>query len=348
MVVKLGLKLLELKQEYDSVERAIERAKTYEGIKNTKTLSSQRIKLRDQMEEVTGNIIRSMGLSKNVVHVKDSWYIIRYIDKQANTKIILDLIEPNDLYVVQRDGRNDRELQESEVNTLLPGIVAIGERKNYENVVAQRCEQLLYEVAGIVVDESPPPETVPVPIEHIMSNHAGERWIRRIMKVEGSDDYIKSYLKAHYEQVEDEVLGAASKAKLVWEDEEGIQYLFDDYNIMYVRGEMGKIITLYPVDFGFSFHINRTITLEQLEVIKACDKELQGVKEQLTKVEQDSKKELVDIEDEIKFYEAKINTLKSKAVGSAQRQSEATLKVNEARAKLEMQRNKIFKPNDLV
>lgn len=349
MVTKLGLKLLELTQEYDSITKALEKAAGYEGIldKDRKKMSSKRSTLKDQIESITSDIVRSMGLSKNVIPVIDNWFIVRYIDKQANTKIVLNVLEPKDLYIVQRDGRNERELQENELNNLLPGIIDIGGRKNYEAEIDRATEQILYDMAGIIVVDEPEyvPESIPMPLEHIMSNHAGERWIERVLGYDGDS---KLYLKNHYSDVETEVLAGVGKAEIVWKDEEGIEYLFDEYNIMYVRGDKGRIVTLYPVDYGFNQDINRTITLQQLEVIKACGKALQEDKNKLSEVEQDTKKELMSIEDEIKFYEAKISTLRSKAVGSAQRQSEATLRVNEARTKLKLESNKIFKPNELV
>jgi hypothetical protein len=353
MVTKLGLKLLELTQEYDSITKALEKAACYEGIldKDRKRLSSKRSTLKDQMEGITSDIVRSMGLSKNVIAVRDNWFIIRYIDKQANTKIVLDVLEPKDLYVVQRDGRNERELQEGELTTLLPGIIDIGGRKNYEAEVDRITEQLLYDIAGIVPVNEPEyiPEPVPMPLEHIMSNHAGVRWIQRMLELHTSNEEdAKQYLKEHYNEIEEEVLQAASKAKIVWKDEEGIEYLFDSGNVMYVRGEKGRIITLYEVDFGFNEDINRTITLQQLKVIKACGEEVQQYKDEQAKMSKDSSKELQTIGDEIKFYEAKINTLKSKASTMGYQLTEADRKVAEARAKLKLESNKIFKPNELV
>lgn len=348
MVTKLGLKLLELTQEYDSITKALERAHSYEGVveKDRRKMSSRKNTLRDQLAATTGDIVRSMGLSKNIVAVRDNWYIVRYIDRQADTKIALEILEPKDLYLIQRDGRNERELQENELNTLLPGIVDIGGRKDYEAAVDRTAEQLLFDVAGITPINEPNiiPQIEEI-LEHVMSNHAGERWIERILGYDGDS---KLYLKEHYTDVEAEVLASVGKAKVVWRDEDGIEYLFDDYNIMYVRGDRGRIVTLYPVEFGFNHDINRTITLQQLDVIRDCGKEVQQHKDEQAKVSKDSGRELQTIGDEIKFYEAKINTLKSRASTIGHQLTEVDRKISEARAKLKLEGNKIFKPNELV
>jgi hypothetical protein len=345
MVTKLGLKLLELTQEYDSVAKALERAVSYEGIveKDRRKMSSRKSTLKDQIAAITGDIVRSMGLSKNIVLVRDNWYIVRYINKQADTKIVLEILEPKDIYLIQRDGRNERELQENELNTLLPGIIDIGGRKDYESTVDHIVEQMLFDMAGIlpIIETDSAPEVVEV-LEHVMSNHAGERWIERIFGYSGDS---KLYLKEHYTEVEAEVLAAVGKAKIVWKDEDDIEYLFDDYNIMYVRGDRGRIVTLYPVDFGFNHDINRTITLQQLEVIRACGVEVQQYKDELSNASKDSNRELQTIGDEIKFYEAKINTLKSKSLTIGHQLTEVDRKVGEARAKLKLESNKIFKPS---
>lgn len=352
MVDKLGLKLLELKVEQDIVKRTLELAKKYEGIKekDKKKIAIRSSAIKDEINTISVNIVKSMGLSKNTVKVGDTWYIVRYITPDAETNIMLCMIEPEDLYIIQRDGRSERELKESELNTLLPGIQDLaGYKKHNEHVITQS-DNMLRELAGIVdipdtieveVEPDRPPDT-----QNIMSNHAGERWIERVLKISKTE--CKEYLRANYEEVEAAVLEAISHAVLVWKDEDGIEYLFDKSNIMFVRGDNGRIVTIYEVDFGFDKHINRMITMEQIAVISAHGKELEDAKSAWEVDNAHVKSGIHELDSEIAFYLAKVDTLKSKKMTLNSRIEHSGKTVAEVRAKLKVESNKIFKPNEIV
>jgi hypothetical protein len=325
------------KIEYDALEQAIRLAKLNGA--DDKAVQPL-IRMKQSLKEICASnnmeLAASMTLSSNIMHIKDSWYAIRYLNGRADTCVKVVPLNQKDLPILQRDGRKERELYEQDIETLLPGCIDEVALGLYNQMIENKAREYVYDHVGIKIEDDVQ-EDKPITV----SAHAGKRWVQRKLGIKG-DVQAEEYRRAHLEEVEKAVLEGYSKAQLVWVGEDQIDYYFDDENIMYIVGN-NTIITLYEEDFGFTKEINRMIVHKQLEVLRKAYKELEEAEKQYVNSTQETDKELQAIADEISILESQIELLRAKHAALVANKEQSNKQVKLARDRFNAEFNKLFK-----
>lgn len=351
-------KLMTDKHKYDVICQAFKLAKAEELDGNQlKPLTMAKQKYKKVCAQNTHDLLRSMPLNTNVINMRDNWHAVRYVDTKGNIHLITDLLKPDEVYLIKRDGRNERELSRNDYENLVPAMRDDDALEAYKLQLQADAWVLLGEELGIDVpdalyeDEQQLEESIEeaeLPEEDkpiTASLHALLRWIQRIIGVT-NEAKAEMYRRNNHDEVNEAVLDGFGTAEKVWEDDDGITYWFDPNNVMYVVGRDSIIITLYEVSFGFSKAINRMIVFEQLAVLKAAKDALEYQATDSARIASDAESEVQAINDQIALLEAKIAEMVSKrAVEMAQR-DEAHKLVNTSRAKYTAEFNKLFKKWD--
>lgn len=118
-----------------------------------------------------------------------------------------------------------------------------------------------------------------------ISNHAKKRYIQRAL---GVKDWAP-YLEAHDGEVTATLLEWTQQAVALWKgelgDRKGAYYTREDWVLVFDEAETA-LVTLYPVEFGFSVATNQTV-LQALrkELVGAAKKREQRAKKYLQKAE---------------------------------------------------------------
>jgi hypothetical protein len=302
----------------------------------------------------SNKVLRAMPLSNNLVQLEGNWHAIRYLNEKADTCLKIDIMRKEDVYLLQRDGRHERELNRNDIETLLPALIDDESLELYKQHLAIKAKELVYEQSGVLIgdDEEPneeveeviPDEEKPVTV----STHAGLRWVQRVIGIK-NEQQAEEYRRKHMVEVNEAVLDAYGKADKVWEDDDDITYWFDPDNIMYVRGMQNgnpNIITLYEEEFGFSKAINRMITLEQLSVLADVRESLReselAVHETNIRVDY----EVQGINDEITVLESQIALLVSQRAKAIADRDLSNKQVKATKDKYTAEFNKLFKKWD--
>jgi hypothetical protein len=302
----------------------------------------------------SNKVLRAMPLSNNLVQLEGNWHAIRYLNEKADTCLKIDIMRKEDVYLLQRDGRHERELNRNDIETLLPALIDDESLELYKQHLAIKAKELVYEQSGVLIgdDEEPneeveeviPDEEKPVTV----STHAGLRWVQRVIGIK-NEQQAEEYRRKHMVEVNEAVLDAYGKADKVWEDDDDITYWFDPDNIMYVRGMQNgnpNIITLYEEEFGFSKAINRMITLEQLSVLADVRESLReselAVHETNIRVDY----EVQGINDEVTVLESQIALLVSQRAKAIADRDLSNKQVKATKDKYTAEFNKLFKKWD--
>lgn len=334
------------KVEHDSVSQAIKLAKSKGwDEKGLQPLVQSKIKLLEQIKQGSNKLLRGMQLSNNIIDLPEGWHGVRYVNSSGDEKLKLEFVNKSDIPILKRDCRHERELSETDLETLVPGCIdelllskykadllvraegvlakhfcipSIGEVID-DGVISFEAEQSEY--VGRVLDEVTTTEDSLESLDvgaatpkTTISIHAGTRYVQRKLEIGVNNDIMaEDYYRRNADDITQSIMNDYHNEDtiLMWTDAEGIEYRMGLDNIMYVVGNY-NIITLYVEDFGFTPEINRMIALKQREVLEGTYQELQGMKQVHRALEVETARELDSLESNIQLLEAQRSMLISK------------------------------------
>jgi hypothetical protein len=337
---------------HDSLSQAIRLAKN-NGI-NEKLIKPMMLDKQKYKKICANNIekvLRGMQLSTNVVQIEDGWYAIRYVNNNHDTMVKIDILRSEDVYLLRRDARHERELSRDQLDTLLPGLIDEEALELYKQKLATRAVELVFEYTNVYVDESNSPIDDNSAMEEVttVSTHAGRRWVQRVIGIKNETE-AEEYRRANMQAVNNAVMEGYNDAELVWEEKaDNITYWFDSQNNMYVKGRQNgvpNIITMYEEDFGFSKTINRMITFEQLAVLGGARDELSLAQEDVEGTSAQVESDVQAINDEIAVLEARIALLVSERGAKLALRDQSSKRLRLAKDKYTAEFNKLFKKWD--
>jgi hypothetical protein len=332
---------MQLKFTYDSTSYAVKIAKQQGADdKSTSKLIQIKQQIKDSYVESSEKILRKMPLSKNILKLQVGWYAVRYTNSKGDMMLKIESLVEKDLYMIQRDGRRERELTKDDVDRILPGIQDEVTLEIYKKEITKRAVSLVQEHTGLQI-------TMEIDEKGgaLVSSHAKLRWVQRKVGIQ-SEQEAYEHLRTRSKDIESAVLQGFDKSDLVWTGEDGIQYWFDEDNIMYVIGKDQTIITLYEEDFGFDKDINRSIVLQQMGVIREKAKELEEGRSKHLSVSKDTELTLNHVNGRIKVLEAKIDHLISKKAEALSTRETSYKGLRVIEEKFNNESNKLFKKWD--
>lgn len=374
-------KFLENKTARDSVNQAIKIAKS-NGVEGEELQAL--VVLKQQHTDVLANgqarILRSMNLSSNIVELGNSWYGIRYLDDKHNTALKLELLNEEDLHILERDGRKERELGTAQVHTLILSCINYPLLDAYKELLKERSKEYLTStmlgIDKILTDHAEvqqgtlhapmyglsnmpeEPKALVVTEDTLMegaegiegttkvSFHAGVRYVQRVLFIGVNNEVqAQKHFKAHAQDVTDELLLLFNSSEVIWNEVQGdeeITYYVDKDNNVFVVGS-NTIITMYVADFGFSKEINHMIVIKQSGV-------LYDVRNAWNKVQATQREEISAISEEVSQIDDVIQELEIRISRELSRKTELQLtaeRVNKdaevAKAEFTKEFNKLFK-----
>lgn len=357
MSVELRTQFMDDKCLYDSICQAIRLAKKHD-IEDSKIKPLLLAKQRDKkaMSEWHKRLLKQMPLSKNVLHLRGSWYAIRYLTEKSVLEVKIELIKDTDISLLMRDGRHERELQRKDLEDLIPALIDEEALAIYKQSLQAKAKEILYEYAGILgIEEGDAREIVneesatteednPVTV----SAHAGVRYIQRRLGIK-NEVSAEEYRRKNLAEVNEAVLDSFGNASKVWEDADGITYWFNQDNIMHVVGVEGgnpNIITIYEEDFGFDKSINRMIVDGQLQVLSKVREELTEVEAHSSDINSRVNQEIQGINDEITMLESQVALLVSKRAKLSSDKELHSRQVKAVKDRYVAEFNKLFKKWD--
>lgn len=309
--------ILYARLELDALEVALRTAKG----EQQKPLIEAKLAMSNEYEDVSARILKEIPDGINYIHLRDSWYGVRF-KGQSGIKLAVLPLQEKDLFMLERDGRRLRNLSESDLKTAYEGCKDPDEEKLYEVRVDKRCREQLLEYLGVHLD-LPVPEPVKEklvgtcdedePTGIRITAHAGMKYAQRIIGI-ANETKAMEYYQANMSQINALITAGVVGAERVWVDEDGIEYHFDKDNIMYVYGfdPVPSVITLYEENFGWGKERNRYLVLEQL-------KDLSALKAAIDHMEaehwEDSSKRIDECEQishDIKLLEAQVVALSAR------------------------------------
>jgi Mg2+ and Co2+ transporter CorA len=323
------------KMQCDVLEQSIRLAKLNGADdKAVQPLIRMKQSAKEVFNESSAQLMANMQLSTNIVHLKDSWYAVRYVNHRADICIKVVPLNQKDLPILQRDGRKERELCEQDIDNLLPGCMDEAYMDLYNQTLNKRAREYLYDHLGMEIEDEQRDRIT-------ISAHAGKRWVQRKLDIKG-DTQAEEYRRTHFKEIEEAILESFGKAELVWSGDDQIDYYFDSENIMYIVGN-NTIITLYEEDFGFTKEINRMIVYKQLEVLREAYKEVEEAERQYADAIQGIDEEVQAITDEIAVLESKIEVLLARRSALYANMEQSNKQVKLARDSFMAEFNKLFK-----
>lgn len=339
---------------YDSLSQAIKLLRSNGcSDKQIKPLTLMKQEYKKTCSDNSSRMLRAMPLSNNIVQLDGSWYGIRYLNEKADTCLKIDILRKDDVKLIQRDGRYERELTRRDIESLLPGMLDDEALELYKQHLTQQARALAYGQSGVLIGDMPEETELEEPmIEEekpiVVSFHAGKRWAQRVIGIK-NEQQAEDYYRKHMVEVNEAVLSAYGKAEKVWEDEDNITYWFDADNIMYVRGiqdGVTKVITLYEEDFGFTKEINRMIALKQLEVLASVRNGLREAEAKVSETNARVDYDVQTINDEITVLESQIAVLVSQRAKAIADRDLDNKQVKANKDKYVAEFNKLFKKWD--
>ncbi|MNS90805.1 hypothetical protein D3C72_1248700 [compost metagenome] len=313
------------------------------------TLLRKKSKAMEELRSLTKQFLETMPLTSNVVGLPKGWCAIRYFDGQLNMQLAIEHIA-GDVDLLRRNGREENELTESVLNSLLPGLQNGEDLEDIEEELYNRARVELWKLTE---PEHQPEEAEDGPSESEeysksrppgITNHAGQRYAQRRMGIP-SEQRALEHFKANSGRIVSLILQEFASAVLLWTDpEDGTEYLMDDNNTMFVYAPKDNtIVTLFESDFGFAKHINRQIVLDQIrEISKAYDDYLCCAQGHMD-VQDMCQQQIQDVDNEIAALKAQIDVLKSKKAVVTGELDESNKVVKATRARYDAECGKVFK-----
>lgn len=299
------------KVEYDSLNQAIKIAKAQGAdAKAIRTLIQLKDNVKANRLANDNKLLKAMPLATNVVNLEGSWYAVRYTNEKNDLTISVEILNDKDVPILQRDGRSERELSQRDLNTLVPGCIDEAMLEMYKQSVVHKANEYVYDYCSILVEQE---SVIEVVRPTTVSAHSGMRYVQRKLRIGVNNESVaEDYRRSHLKEVEAGVLEGYSKSEQVWVADDGMVFSFDEDNIMYVVGDASgpnNIVTLYEEDFGFSKEINRSITFQQLEVLKVARESLRLTERELEESLRGNDEALRLATDQIEYLQCQIDEL---------------------------------------
>jgi hypothetical protein len=341
------------KHYHDSLSQAIKIAKA-NGLddKQIKPLVLLKQEMKTKCHKNSETLLKRMALGENLVHMKESWYSIRHTNDKGDITLKQECLKAEDIYILRRDGRHERELNRIELDNFLPAITNDEALELYKQSIRAEGHNLIRVHTGVSIESADSQDNIegvdqdkPITV----SSHAGMRWVQRVNQYALKDEKkAEDYRRLHVNAINEAVLDCFGLAEKVWQsDRDGITYWFNpNGNVMFVVGS-NNIITLYEEDFGFTKDMNRMIVREQLKVLELAHNAL-------LQAEVDHKNSLSTVDDEIKginnelaLLEANMALLIAKRATLNAEREQTNKEVKLARTKYDVEFDKLFKKWDV-
>jgi hypothetical protein len=323
------------------------------GIKDEEmqTILSKKHKLKNSYLASVTKLLRGMNLHSNILKISDGWYGVRWMDEKGNLDLKIDFLREHDICLLERDGRTQRELSRSEMDTLLPGMIDEDRLEQFKKDIKSKGIKMLdteefKAVLGCRIYSIPVEEGVEQVVGGIdlhnpkVSAHAGLRWVQRKLKVPVLQS--EEYKKNHRVEIESAILEAWNKAEKVWTGEDGIEYWIDDDNFAFIVGN-GTVITLYQEDFGFALHINRSIIDMQLEEVRKSFESYKEAEKEFDECSVRTEEEISVVESEIKVIQAHLELLTSRKSMLLSTKDQMTKALSLGRERYSSELNRLFR-----
>lgn len=341
-------KYMELRKSYDALNQAVKHAKA-NGIDGEPLarLTTQKKEVNAEKSSLEAAMLTAMAQSTNIRKVGDGWYIVRFLDNKNKFMLASEPLLEDGLDILIR-GRFDRELTRKALDELVPSILNEEALNKYKTETAVMAEKYLSELTPLdivlVVPEGEGTAVRP-------SGHSLKRRAERKFNVD--ERHSDEYVRANREMLHNDVMAEYSTAEHLWTDNIGIEFWFGADNTMFIVGEnettvnCKAIVTLYEENFGFSKEINRNIVYQQIEVIKAKQKEYKEAVAEHMSEEQVMKHERSVVTSEMEVLSAKMNELTAKLneIGAKEQRIDKQLEVK--RKEFDCEYNKLFKKWEL-
>lgn len=216
-------------------------------------------------------------------------------------------------------------------------------------------EELAEHFSSPVVEKVEEPAKTPMKPEHpdlkghplYIKDHAVYRWIERVLNdIPGSKKPLNDKARrAYYKTISAKFL---TSVRVFGEgiDDERTDYYLDDDNIIYVFAtDSNSVLTLYPLNYGFSPEVDRIAFFAQLDVIKKHYDRYHNSQKTVRKGLARAKSEKEVVEDEIALLQAKMDVLVAErdALDASIRNIPNESKVHLQRYAMEF--NKVFRKN---
>ncbi|MDP4225573.1 MAG: hypothetical protein Q8910_04240 [Bacteroidota bacterium] len=283
----------------------------------------------------------------NVMSVGEGWYGVRYTVGRKEHVYIRPLNE-SEVHMLEGDRSNNRPPTREELDQILPSVMNMDTLEKHKHAIHTLANKLLIEYGFIATNDNTKEQSEAEETQlegYQISGHARKRYAQRVLgirKEHEADEYAKEHV--------DEINAAINyqiqfNSELLWVDQEGIQYMFDTGNFVYLIGDNKTIITLYEEDFNWNKEINRSIVYEQIGYITDLLNKANELDQEYTVVVESLDKDINNISNEISTLEITLEKLKTKRDGLNLKKTEYDQNLKYSWALFKQESNKLFKFN---
>jgi hypothetical protein len=341
-------KYMELRKRYGALNQAVKHAKA-NGVEGEPLarLTTEKKSVNADLSALESTMLTAMAQSTNMRKVGEGWYVIRFLDNKNKFCITAEPLLEDGVDILIR-GRFDKELTRKSLDDLIPSILNEEALNKHKTEVAVLAEQYLAELTPLdivlVVPEGGAGAVRP-------SSHSLKRRAERKFGIDTR--HSEEYVKANRAMLHEDVMAEYGTAEHLWTDNIGIEFWFGVDNTMFIVGEnettvnCKAIVTLYEENFGFSKEINRNIVYQQIEVIKAKQKEYKEAVAEHMAEEQVMKHERSVVTSEMDVLSAKMNELTAKLNEISAKEQSADKHLEVKRKEFDCEYNKLFKKWEL-
>ena len=335
---------MEIKFNYDVMCKVCKLAKQYNVSEaHYKEFIEAKEAIKPDYIDGTFKLLKFFSNNSNIISLPNGWFGVRYLDSKKNLAVRIGMLVERDLYVIERDTRRLRDLSKLEIDNLLPGIEDGVGLEMYNQSILASAKKLIECTTGISLSECEKPEDA---ASVVVSGHAGKRWVQRKYGI-SNDSQAEAYKNANLAQIENDILQGFKNAELLWAGADGVEYWFDDDNTVYIFAN-NTIITLYEEDYGFSKSINRSIVLQQTQVLRECGEHLKEIEAEHGEAVKAIEEQVDAINSEISLLEAQLDLLSSKKQGLVSSRDEQSKIIKVERARFAMEFDKLFKKGEAI
>ena len=333
-------KFIKSKQLYESSATALKLAKKGQmGANLIKELTIHKQNAKADYTALGDELLTKMGLKSNVIHIRNAWHAIRYVDNEGNTKWSIEPLTLGGVSKIKRDSRHEAEITEDELSKIVHSVIDQEFLENYKIKLAEQANDLIAEPDE--EEEEEQCEELEADNELVVKHHACRRWAERLLGI--PEHKSTAYVSKHWEEVKGAVLSSYEKAELFWDESPEVDFYYNaDDNVMFVSTGLA-IITLYEEDFGFTKDINVMITFKQRDVLAEAHSTFRQLEKESKQAMTETKQAQSVIDDQVEVLQAQIALLLSEKESLEAKEVTIVNSIQVARAKFKSEHNKLFK-----
>jgi len=333
-------KFIKSKQLYESSATALKLAKKGQmGANLIKELTIHKQNAKADYTALGDELLTKMGLKSNVIHIRNAWHAIRYVDNEGNTKWSIEPLTLGGVSKIKRDSRHEAEITEDELSKIVHSVIDQEFLENYKIKLAEQANDLIAEPDE--EEEEEQCEELEADNELVVKHHACRRWAERLLGI--PEHKSTAYVSKHWEEVKGAVLSSYEKAELFWDESPEVDFYYNgEDNVMFVATDKA-LITLYDEQFGFSKEINIMITYQQREVLARAHEAFRQLGKESKQAMAETKQAQSEIDDQIEVLQAQIALLLSEKESLEAKEVTLRNSIQVARAKYQAEHNKLFK-----